>query len=219
MRTGFPAALGAAFALATSASAQEAERLPGQYRSLVFLDVVATRGLECGLLRPWQAAALEAQVGDAVRGWSEAHRTQRSADADAQARTTACDDEAMTVWIDGGRRGMESEMLSHYIVAYAALATMSPQPALFQELSTADDHEAARAAIAAKITELDRAGASAEGGVPWPDFVARTRAAVQEMARAYDAGEVPARASREQAEGWIRDSVRVSELWLADAER
>lgn len=214
-----PRVLGAAatalLIVVTHAAAQESR--PGQYRSFVFVDSIATRGAQCGRLSPWQEAVLHAQVRDGARNWSEAHRTQLHADAASDAASRACNDEIMLAWIEGAERGMESEMLAHYIVAYSALSQMAPPAALFTETTQIADHAAARAAIDAKIAELDAAGAVAEGGQPWRDFVARTSAAVQEMARAYDAGEAPGR--REQAEAWIRDTVAITELWLADAER
>jgi hypothetical protein len=209
------AAVAASASLLASAAAQE---LPSQFRSLVFLDALAIRGEACGLLAPWQGAALAAQVDDATRGWDETHRTQLDTDAAARAAALGCDDEGMNVWINGAQRGMESEILAHYIVAYRALSQMNPPPAPFVEASTRGDHAGASAAIEQKLQELQASGAVPEGGHPWPDFIARTSAGVTEMARAYDAGEPPPRASREQAEAWFRDSARITELWLQESE-
>lgn len=191
--------------------------MPSQYASLVFLDAIAARGAQCELLQDWQAAMLHAQVRDAARAWSEDQRRQLTADAAEDSARRACDDEAMNLWIEGARRGMESEGLAHYIVAYRALSNMTPPPALFVETTQIEDHAAARAVIDAKIAALEASGAIAEGGVPWAEFVARTSAGIEQIAQAHAAGEATPRVTREQAEAWIRDSVSITELWLADS--
>lgn len=201
-----------------SASAQDNET-PRQYRSLVFVETIARRGLECGLLRPWQSAALSVQVNDAAHAWTEPQRARLDADATAQAADMACEDETLNVWIEGAGRGFESEMLAHFIVIYAALSEMSPQITLFRETTRLEHHTQARDAIAAKLAELEAAGAIPEGGGPWPHFIEQTSSAATEIARGYESGALPERYTPAQIEALITGSVRVAELWLEDAAR
>lgn len=203
--------------LALSGAAAAQDNRPSQYRSLVFLGAIADRGLACGLLRPWQAAALNVQAADVMHRWTPEQRTQLQSDAAAQGEAMACDDESMNVWIGGAQRGFEGEMLAHFIVIYAALSEMAPPVAPFTDATQLQSHDEARAAIAAKLAELEASGAVPEGGGPWPDFIARTSAAVTQTVRAYEAGELPERYTREQIETLIAGSVRVTELWLADS--
>ena len=77
-------------------------------------------------------------------------------------------------------------------------------------------HAEARAAITAKLMELEAAGAVPEGGGPWADFIARTGQQTNEIARAYESGALPERYTPAQIEALIEGAVRVTELWLAD---
>ena len=200
-----------------AASATAQDNLPGQYRSLVFVEAIAQRGLSCALLRPWQSAALSVQVADETHRWTDAHRAQLQADAAAQAAAMACDNETLNVWINGAGRGFESEMLAHFIVIYAALSQMTPPVSLFAETTQLEQHADARVAITAKLDALEAAGAVPEGGGPWDAFIERTSTATVEIARGYESGELPERYTPTQIEALVVGSVRVTELWLADA--
>jgi hypothetical protein len=193
------------------------EQTPPQFSGIVLVEAMAMRGLECGLLRPWQAAALSAQTVDAARDWSAAQREQLSVETAARAQETQCDDEGMNAWIEAAQRGFESEMLSNFIVTYAALARMEPQPALFAQASQLDDHAGSLAAIEAKLAALEAGGGTPEGGGPWPDFIARQTARVEQTVRAYENAEGAQNYPRARVEGFIAASVQVTELWLAES--
>jgi hypothetical protein len=200
--------------LVGAASAQN--NAQGQMGAMSFLGVSAQRGLECDLLRPWQSAALQAQIDDGVRNWSAEQLAELEQATAARAQETQCDDEGMNAWIGGASRGFESEMLSNFIVTYAAMARMEPQPALFAQTSRFADHAGALAAIDAKLAALEAAGGTPEGGAPWPDFIARQTTRVQQTVRAFEDVDAPQYYPRDRVEGFIAASVEVTELWLAE---
>src|SRR5690606_1359360 len=83
---------------------------PSHDHGAAFLWAMAERGLACGRLRPWQAAALRAQALQAQG------RMDRSARAPLPVETAACEDETLVVWTEAAQRGLRAEYLAHYLV-------------------------------------------------------------------------------------------------------
>jgi len=220
--TTITAAASFAIALAGSvvAPAAVAQDLSSQDQSIVLLTVIAERGADCGLLRPWQAATLHSQIDDASKDWDAATRAVAAAATAEQAGETACDSPTLTVWIEGAHNGFEREYLPLFIIAYRVLAQDEPQLSLFRALSERGDVASDVATIDAKLTDLETSGVLAEGGKPWPDYIASMTGFVEgfaAMLRGQDS-EIANDFSTDEAAAWIAQSVVISELWLADVE-
>lgn len=207
----------AALALALTAPAlAQNNGMPTQRQGLVLVESIATRGHECDLLQPWQAAALRTQTRRELAGYDAAAREEIAAEiADASAGMT-CDDALLNGWIEGASPGFEREMLPFFLVGYTAFAEMEPQPALFTDVTGRADYGRPLSMISAEIERLQDAGVVPEGGAEWDAFEARIDAATADIAaalRGEEGGEFPP----EEAAGHVTDIASVTELWLAGA--
>lgn len=209
--------LGLAIVYLSIAAATFAQQASNRVRTAAFLEVVAQRGLACDLLQPWQAAALRALNLQDMRGWSEQQTGQVIAEVDRQLAETECDNAAMTTWIEGSSRGFDSEMLPPYLVAYRLLARMEHPPQVFSATALRLDYAPAIAAIDAKFAELEASGAVAEGGHPWPEYVSRTEASIQEFIGTLE-NPATSGGTADEAASWLAQSARIVELWLADID-
>lgn len=204
-----------ALATAGPPGALDAQDLPREGDSVILLHSIASRGLECGLLAPWEAATIRAQTPDIIARWSGAEREVVSARLATRRAEMACDAETLAGWIDATRGGMEAEGLAHFIVIYRALATMDTPPPILDAITGRVDYTAPVAAIDAKLAELERSGAVPEGGASWPEFIARTGEAVTSFAEAIASG-TPASGNMplDRAAAIMAQSAHVTELWL-----
>ncbi|MGF1543775.1 MAG: hypothetical protein ACFB00_04630 [Parvularculaceae bacterium] len=202
----------AALAVATGAAAQDASR---KVKTAAFLETVATRGVACGHMKDWQAATLRALNIRDMANWPRERREAFIAAAEDQIAETACDDEAMTLWIDASRPGFEREMLPPYLVAYRTLAGYDDPPNVFTQTAVRLRYGSAVRRIDAKLEAIKASGARPEGGGSWPDYEARTASFVRGfVATLADDDADPADVA--EAAGWIAQTAHVIELWLAD---
>lgn len=185
-------------------------------RTAAFLEVITIRGVECGLMRPWQAAALRALNRQDMMRWDNESRAQIVPEVERKLAESDCDDEAMRVWIEGSARGFDSEMLPPYLVAYRMLAKMDKPPRVFAATALRLDYAPAIAAIDAKFAELEASGAVAEGGYSWPDYIARTEGFIKEFVATLADPEASGTAA-DDAAAWLAQSAFIVELWLMDA--
>lgn len=204
----------ACIALSAPAFSQQAS---GRARTAAFIEVIATRGVECDLMKPWQAAALRAANQQDMTGWSAERIQETIAEAARQLEETTCTNDAMNIWIEGARPGFDAEMLPPYLVAYRTMAQMDAPPKAFAATALRFDYAPAIAAIDAKLEALASSGAVAEGGRPWPEYIARTESAVAEFAATLTSSET-AGAEADQAAAWLAQSARIVELWLTDQD-
>ncbi len=197
------------------ASAASAQQPSSQVRTAAMLEVFATRGVECGLLRPWQAAALRSANQQDMANWQDERRKTLAPELDRQLAETTCDNQTMRAWIEGASRGFDSEMLPPYLVAYRTLASMETPPKVFTATTLRLDYAPAIAAIDAKLAELEASGATAEGGYSWPDYIARTQSAIEEFVATLTAADASG-GDADEAAAWLAQSALMVELWLAD---
>ncbi len=188
-------------------------RLPTQDESVVLLYVIAAKGAECGLLRPWEAANVQAMVDQETLGWEDSRSRSVEAASRNRLAETLCDASFLTAWIEGARAGMEAEYLSLHLVVYRTLLSMPAPPAWFSDTVTRTNAEADIAVISEKLTALEASGARPDGGGPWTEFVSTTSAAVERFAPLLDEGEAPP-----DVAFLLPRSVVIAELWLADNE-
>lgn len=187
-----------------------AEPASPRVRSAAFVEMIATRGMECGHLSQWQGLALRALAHEDRKGWSAERMASLKAETARLSAETACDAETLTIWIDASRKGFDVEMLPPYLVAYKTLAEMDAPPRVFTATSLRLDHGPVIAAIDAKLEALAASGSKAEGGKEWPEYIEGTAAAVTKFA-----GELESEGG-DQAAAWLAQSALVIEQWYAE---
>ncbi|MCA8900523.1 MAG: hypothetical protein KDA53_04675 [Hyphomonas sp.] len=194
----------------TACAASAADPVPPKVRSGAFVEMIAQRGVECGHLKQWQGLSLRALSLQDREGWPAEDVAALKAETARLASETACDAETLTLWIEGSRKGFDSEMLAPYLVAYKALAGMEAPPAVFTATALRLDKAPVVAAIDAKLEALAASGRPAEGGKPWPDYIDRTSTAVLEFAGSLEAE------GGDRAAAWIAQSARIIEIWYEE---
>jgi hypothetical protein len=201
--------------LAVPASAQN-QRLPGQQESAVLVELIAERGLDCGLLRPWQAASLRMQTRDLIASFDDVGRAAVAAEIDARRPAMACDDPLLTTWIEGAEPNFDREHLPELLAGYRALATLEVLPAPFRDATGRTDFTAALAQINAKLAALEAAGVQPPGGKGWQALAERQAGFAAQMSAAISGVGDAGRFSRAQAAQLMEDVARIGELWLAE---
>lgn len=197
-----------------SAAAQE---VSSKVKTAAFLEVMATRGAECGLLRPWQAASLRALNLQDMARWQSGRHTGMIEETARQLAETDCESSSLNVWIEAASRGFESEMLPPYLVVYRVLASRDEPPKIFTQTAARILYAPAIEAINDKLSELEASGTVAEGGKPWPVYIENTERAVLEFSALLDDETAPLE-KRNEAAGWIAQSAHIVELWLLDID-
>lgn len=192
-----------------------AAQTPANVKSAAFLEVIATRGAACSLLKPWQASALRALVLQDMERWPREERALLPPEARARLATTTCEDEAVRAWIDAAQRGFESEMLAPYLVAYRHFARAETRPDVFTKTATRLRYAEAIDAISAKLDALAASGAVPDGGGPWPEFTSRIEDAMDDYMKTLASGEAPA-GEQAKAAAFIAQAAHVVELWLME---
>lgn len=196
--------------LSTSVAAQP---VPGPVKSAAFLETIATRGVECDLLQPWQASALRALNLKDMERWSKSQRDLLPAEIEKTLAQRDCTDEAVRAWIEASSRGFDSEMLPPYLIVYRTLAASDAPPEIFTATTTRLRYGPAIEAINAKLSALEASGARPEGGGPWPDYIAGIEKAAREFNATLTNENAPS-SERYQASIWIAQSAHIIELWL-----
>ncbi len=194
----------------------EEQTLSNHEKSIVFLLVAAERGHACGLVSEWQSAAIMAQALDDAARRESTRLPAVSAQVMAESTQTGCDDPAMNTWIDAARKGFESEFLPPYLVIYRAIARLDDRPKVFDAVALRHDHQPVIDAITAKLAQLEASGAVAEGGKPWPDYIAGIEnrlSGISDILRgdATDGGVGP-----DQAAAYLAQAAYITELWYEE---
>ena len=204
--------------LGSLATQANADPIPGQVKSALFLEAVATRGLECGLLEPWQASSLRALNIQDMERWSQERRNLFDSEIDRSLSNRSCDDEAIAAWIEGASRGFDVEMLPPYLIVYRTLVGYETPPTVFRNTTTRLRYGPAVSAINDKLTELAASGHKPEGGGPWPDYITGIEDAAREFVSTLADKEADLQ-KRNQASAWIAQSAHIVELWLLKNEK
>ena len=189
-----------------------ADPVPTKVRSGAYMEMIAQRGAECGLLKDWESLSINALTLQDRDGWSEELLESLKAETAKQVAETECDSEMLTLWIDAARPGFDAEMLAPYLVAYKTLAELDAPSHVFEATALRLDKAPVIAAIDAKLAELAASGRPAEGGKPWPEYIDRTRDGVLEFA-----GQLESEGG-DQAAGWMAQSARIIETWYAETQ-
>jgi hypothetical protein len=199
--------------LSTAAPAA-AQGLPNREQSVVLLNIVALKGAECGLLRPWETEIIRSMAEQDMLSWDEPRKARVAAETDTRLAETNCDSTSVvSVWIEGARRGIATEYLSLYLVIYSTMLRMDDPPAIFTELAKRDSPAEDIATIEAAMAAIAASDAKPDGGGAWPEFIESTSETVREFAPLLDAGGAPP-----DAVFAIRHAIAITELWLADQD-
>ncbi len=197
-----------------TASAQE---VSNRVKSAAFLEVIATRGVECALMQPWQAGALRALNIRDMQGWSLDRREAFHEETNRQLGEVDCQDETMKTWIDAASRGFDSEMLPPYLIVYRTLVGYEDPPPVFTQTTLRLRYQPAIEAINAKLASIEASGAVAEGGKPWPDYIESIEKAARGFVSTLANPDAPIEEQREAA-AFVAQSAHVVELWLMDED-
>lgn len=190
--------------------------LPNRVETVVLMELIVERGLDCELLRPWQGAGLRMQVRQDRERLNEAELAQVAGEVASRRPDMACDDGLLTTWIGAAGPNMEREFLPELLTAYRALALLPEVPAPFVEATGRDEFDEAIARIDAKLAELAASGVQPPGGMTWEELSMRQADAVAGFAAAIAGGGTEGSPSPEEAEQLVRDVAVVVGLWLAD---
>jgi hypothetical protein len=200
---------------ATSASAQN-NGLPSQQESAVLIELIAERGEDCDLLRPWQAASLRMQTRDLVARYDESVRARIREEIAVRRLGMTCEDPILTTWIGAAGPNFEPEYLPELLAGYRALALSKPPMAAFTAVTGRTDYADALARINAKLAELEAAGVRPPGGMSWQALADRQAVFAAQIAAAAANGGEPGRFSPQEAVRIAEDVARITELWLLD---
>lgn len=200
-------------ALAAGANPTFAQGLPNQVQSVVLLNIIAAKGAECGMLRPWEATIVSSLAEQETLNWDEERKAAAAAETETRLGETNCETPVVSSWIEGARPGIASEYLSLYIVVYRTLLEMDDPPQIFEDLAMRDTPDEDIAAIDDALAAMEASGARPDGGGPWSQFIERTEEAVQQFVPMLDAGEAPP-----DVAFLMPKAITISELWLADGE-
>lgn len=211
--------LTAMFAAILSAGPAAAQNngLPTRAQSVILMNFIADKGLECGLARPWQAALIEAMVLQETLQFDAGQRAEMAALAAERSAEADCDNGMLTAYLDAALPNLEAEGLSNYLVIYRAFAEMETRPAVFEHIALRDDYAPAVAAIGEKLAALEASGAVPDGGGSWDAFIAGTAEAAGELAGMLTGENPDARYSPDEAAALIAQTALIVELWLEDA--
>jgi hypothetical protein len=184
-----------------------------------FVFVVATgeRGLECGLLAPWESEVILTETGRIMAGLSDTQRQIVAEAAAAQADATPCDDPALTGWIAGARPGIIGEWLSPHLALFHALASMQPLPAEFAAAIGDVDLAAANAAIEAQFAAFNGEHVRPEGALDWPAFQTMIDGVAEQIVDAAE-GRAGGPFTAGESVTYIDDAATIVLLWLADRD-
>lgn len=179
-------------------------------KSNALIETIAQRGQACGLLSDWEALSLKAMALEDRSRLDPEQQIQVGHVVQDKLSGMSCDDELLNVWIDGARRGFDTEMLPPYLVVYRTMATMEMPPKVFSATSLRRDYAPVLQAIDDKLSSLSTSGHLAEGGKPWPEYIAGTEQAAREFASSLESE------GGDQAAGWIAQSALIVEAWFQE---
>ena len=174
------------------------------------IETIAQRGQACGLLSNWEALSLKAMALEDRKRLEPDQQKQVGQVVQDKLYDMSCDNELLNVWIDGARRGFDTEMLPPYLVVYRTMATMEMPPKVFSATSLRQDHAPVLQAIENKLSSLSASGQLAEGGKRWPDYIAGTEQAAREFASSLETE------GGDQAAAWIAQSALIVEAWFQE---
>lgn len=172
------------------------------------IETIAQRGQTCGLLSDWEALSLKAMALEDRKRLDTEQQNQVGQVVQEKLSGMSCDDELLNIWIDGARPGFNIEMLPPYLIVYRSMAKMETPPKLFSATSLRLDYTPVLQAIERKLSSLSASGHLAEGGKPWPEYIAGTEQAAREFAKTLETE------GGDQAAAWIAQSALIVEAWF-----
>lgn len=201
--------------IAPSVAAQN-NGLPGQQETAVLMTLIADRGEECELLRPWQAESLRIQTRDLIARLDEAERTSVSESIEARRPDMGCSDGLLVTWTEGAGPNFDVEYLPELLTAYRAMASRPSPPQPFLDAAGRTDFAPAMTRIDQKLAELEAEGIRPPSDMTWPELHERQASAAAELAAAVEGTTASDRFPPEEAARIVRDIATIGELWLAD---
>ncbi len=216
LRSGQVAAARLVLVLAMTAAPLTAQNngLPTQQQGAVLVEVIAIRGAECELLKPWQAASLRMQTRDQIARFDDSTQAAIHADVDARAKAMTCDDAVLVQWITAAAPNMEREYLPEMLTAYKAVATMSPRPAPFDSVTGRSEYTDVVARIDTKLAAMVAAGVRLPSGMTLDALNTRQAGFATQIGAAIAGTDTVGRFTADQARQIVIDAVRIVELWL-----
>lgn len=190
--------------------------LPSQQQGAVLIEVIAIRGAQCELLRPWQSASLRMQTRDQIARFDDTTRAQIRREVDARVQAMPCDDAVLVQWIDAAAPNMEREYLPELLAAYRALATMSPRPVPFDSVTGRAQYTDVVPRLDAKLADLVASGVRLPGGMTLDALNKRQAGFATQIGAAINGTDTVGRFTAEQARQVVVDVGRIGELWLGD---
>ena len=195
-----------------SAQAQN-NGLPDRDQSIVLLQLITTKGSECGLLARWEVAAIRAMMEQDMSGWP-VERRQAAADVTAEKLAeTDCESAVVTGWIDAAKPNMQGEMLPGFLLTYKTIAEMEARPRVFTMSAITLDTRPVIAAIDAKLAALQIEGATPEGGKPWPEYIANTTRQINTVMDSYMNPDAEGGMKPDEVAALIAQAVLITNLW------
>ena len=204
----------AAFFSVPVALAGQNNGLPSQAQTAVLMELIADRGEECDLLRPWQAESLRIQIRDLVEGFDEARRVEVAEQIESRRPRMRCDDALLNGWIEGAEPNFEREYLPELLEGYRALALLDPPLEAFAEVTGRTDYAPVFTRIDAKLAELEAAGVQPRAG--WSALAERQAGFAVQLAAVLAGTDENVRFTPEEATRTLADVARVVELWLLE---
>ena len=183
----------------------------------ILLTTFAAKGLECDLLRPWEAATIRAETERFLTRYATADAEAIRAAAGESIAETPCDDEGMNQWLDAALPGVETEWLPPNLAMFRGLAAMEPRLPQFEDAATGMDVEAAIAEIEAQFAAFTAEGIEPEGDPGWETFQQSIDLIAVELADAIVNGDNDTFMQAE-AETILIEATEIARLWLADRE-
>lgn len=144
-------------------------------------------------------------------GWEEGRKYQVAGEVRTRLVKTSCDAPLVSQWIEGAQAGLATEYLSLYIIVYRTMLEMKSPPAILAELAKRDTRTADIDSIDTALREIERSGASPDGGGPWSHYIERTAQAVRRFVPLLDVQEAPS-----EVAFLVPRAILISELWLAE---
>ncbi|MCW5697705.1 MAG: hypothetical protein KIS96_13350 [Bauldia sp.] len=203
----FAAAL-AALLLAAPAAGQ-----PSQASSYILVAGYADKGEACGLIEPWEAAAMRAEARRFLVTFPDDERRSLLATAAASTERLTCGDEAMVEWLAAARAGIAREWLPQHLALFRALADMDRVPLAFLATALPIEFAPAIVAIDRQFADWQASGAWLEGAPSQEEFFAAMRNVAIELTQALS-GAARTPFSADEAAAILAEAGLIGRLWL-----
>jgi len=160
----------AALVVATPAFAQ-----PIGATSYILIAGYADKGEACGLIAPWEAAAMRAEARRFLGTLPADERRGLVATTAASTEALVCDDPTMVEFLATARPGIEREWLPQHLALFHALAGIDRMPMAFLATALPIEFEPAIAIIEQQFAAWQAAGIQLEGAASYDEYLAAVR--------------------------------------------